>query len=41
MRILILLNDPLEILVSILAAWSLDSTAAVLRPYGAERVPRL
>jgi acyl-CoA synthetase (AMP-forming)/AMP-acid ligase II len=41
MRILILLNDPLEILVSILAAWNLDSTAAVLRPYGAERVPRL
>ena len=36
MRILILLNDPLEILVSILAAWSLDSTAAVLRPYGAQ-----
>ena len=33
MRILILLNDPLEILVSILAAWNLDSTAAVLRPY--------
>jgi long-chain acyl-CoA synthetase len=40
MRILILLNDPLEILVSILAAWRLDSTAAVLRSY-TERVPRL
>lgn len=41
MRVLILLTDPLDILLSILAAWSLDSTAAVLRSYGSEAVPRL
>ena len=40
-RILILLKDPLDILVSILAAWSLDATAAVMRPYGSERIPQL
>jgi fatty acid CoA ligase FadD36 len=40
MRVLILPKDPLETLVTVLAAWSLDSTAAVLRPYGSEFVPR-
>ncbi len=41
MRILILHEDPLDIILSVLAAWSLDSTAAVLRPYGSEPVPHV
>ncbi len=41
MRVLILPKDPLETLLSVLAAWSLNSSAAVLRPYGSESVPRV
>jgi acyl-coenzyme A synthetase/AMP-(fatty) acid ligase len=40
-RVLILLKNPLDILISLLAAWSLDATAAVMRPYGSERIPQL
>jgi acyl-coenzyme A synthetase/AMP-(fatty) acid ligase len=41
LRVLILRRNPLDTLISVLAAWRLDATAAVLRPYGPRDVPEI